>query len=405
MTFITYLQRKSAKKQVIEGNLKSEDYYNNIYAADTLVSNEFSNAVDYDDALAYQNIYNNYNYYDNFSYSSRLRNFYGGSFYPYWRDPFYNSWYPSLYFGYGGYNSFFYDPYFYDPFSYNPYYYDYGYYGGGYGGYYGGGYGGYYGGGYGGYGGYYGFNPYYSYRNEENNVPYVRRERQSNFSSRWNTPSPVSASSRRDGYFSNGLVSGAPRRSATGTQTVGLDARKAASSSATSRMPYTNQSKSEQIGNRNVNSPTTKSTTISRPDYNSVNRTYTPSYNNPRMPTRPSYNNSRVGNESGSVRSQSYPGATKNNIRNNSSVSPGQTRTTPSYNNSRSYSAPSRSSSVGNSGSPRSYSGSGNYSNSEPRSYSSSSPSNSGSSSGGSSYSSGSSSREVSSGSSSSGRR
>jgi hypothetical protein len=105
--------RKSAKKQIIEGNLKSEDYYNNIYAADTLVSDEFSDAVDYDDAYAYQNVYNsnNYNYYDNFSYSGRLRNFYGGSFYPYWRDPFYYSWgYPSFYFGYGGYNPFFYSP-------------------------------------------------------------------------------------------------------------------------------------------------------------------------------------------------------------------------------------------------------------------------------------------------------
>ena len=36
-------------KSVTEGDLKSEAYYDNIYAADTLVSKEYSDAVDYSD--------------------------------------------------------------------------------------------------------------------------------------------------------------------------------------------------------------------------------------------------------------------------------------------------------------------------------------------------------------------
>ena len=39
-----------ASRQVTEGDLKSGAYYDNIYASDTLVSKEYSDAVDYDDA-------------------------------------------------------------------------------------------------------------------------------------------------------------------------------------------------------------------------------------------------------------------------------------------------------------------------------------------------------------------
>jgi len=107
---------------IVEGDLKADNYYDNIYAADTLVSNEFSNAADYNDAGVYNN------YYDNYSYSGRLSRFYGNYFYPYWRDPFYMM--PSFGFNYyGGYP--YYNPYSYDPFYYDPYY-SYGY-----GGYYG----------------------------------------------------------------------------------------------------------------------------------------------------------------------------------------------------------------------------------------------------------------------------
>ncbi|MZP65714.1 MAG: hypothetical protein GT597_06170, partial [Bacteroidales bacterium] len=42
--------RISDRNQISEGNLRSESYYDNIYAADTLVSDEYSDAVDYADA-------------------------------------------------------------------------------------------------------------------------------------------------------------------------------------------------------------------------------------------------------------------------------------------------------------------------------------------------------------------
>jgi hypothetical protein len=121
-------------QQVTEGNLKSGAYYDNIYASDTLVSKEYSDAVDYNDTRDYNNYYD---YYDNYSYAGRLNRFYGNYFYPYWRDPFYYSWYPSFnFYSYGGFPSYFgYDPFYYD-YYYNPYsfYSPYSY---GFGGYYG----------------------------------------------------------------------------------------------------------------------------------------------------------------------------------------------------------------------------------------------------------------------------
>ena len=82
--------RTQAKRQIIENDLRSSDYYDNIYAADTLMSEEYYDAVGYyDDAVNNKGgttIYNNYydNYYD-YSYASRLNRFYGNYFYPYWR--------------------------------------------------------------------------------------------------------------------------------------------------------------------------------------------------------------------------------------------------------------------------------------------------------------------------------
>jgi hypothetical protein len=125
--------RTSERNQISEGNLQSGSYYDNIYAADTLVSEEYSDAVDYADAGSYDN---RYDYYDG-SYSGRLNRFYGNYFNPYWRDPFYSSFYPSF-----GFNSFYsgfpyshYDPFYYDyysPYSYGGFYSPYSY-----GGYYG----------------------------------------------------------------------------------------------------------------------------------------------------------------------------------------------------------------------------------------------------------------------------
>ena len=166
-------------RQVPEGNLRSDAYYDNIYASDTLVSEQYSDAVDSDDARAYGNYYNyNYNFYDN-SYAGRLNRFYGNYFYPYWRDPFYYSWYPSFSFNYyyGGFPYSYYDPFYYDfysPFYYSPYYYRPYYYG------FGGIYNNYF------YGGifnrYYGYYPYYGYHNDygyNDGATYGRRERPS----------------------------------------------------------------------------------------------------------------------------------------------------------------------------------------------------------------------------------
>jgi len=390
------------RQQIVEGNLKSADYYDNIYAADTLVSDEFNDAVDYDDVIANQNSGTNiYNYYDNYSYAGRLNRFYGNYFYPYWRDPFYYSWgYPSFGFGYRG------SPYYYDPFYYDPFYYDYGYYGSYYGGYYGGMYGGYYG--YSPY--YYNYSPFYNnwgyYSNvnkyRDNSVTYGRRERQSTSSTRWNSNvMPSSASSRRDSYISKGTGKDDTRKSVP----VGAPGSRRTISSANSNNAGV---KTDQgIVKSAVSSQdraTTRSSSVSRPEYKSVNRTYTPCYSNPRMSTRPSYNNSRVNTNpsTGSGRSSEYYAPSRTNTnRSSSSVSAGQSRSSSSYRNSGTYSAPARRSvgsssgySSGSYSSGRSYSSSGSSSRD---SYSSGSSGSSGSSSSGSSRSSG--------GSSSSGRR
>ncbi|NLA50418.1 MAG: hypothetical protein GX876_13290, partial [Bacteroidales bacterium] len=82
--------RTQGKKKVVENTLRSEEYWDNIYAADTLVSGEYYDAIDYDDVIVSQggNV-NNYYYLDDYSYAGRLNRFYGNYFYPYWRDPFY----------------------------------------------------------------------------------------------------------------------------------------------------------------------------------------------------------------------------------------------------------------------------------------------------------------------------
>jgi hypothetical protein len=97
--------KSSVNDQIAGGNVKEKDYYDNIYAADTLVSDQYSDAVDYNTQVN-NNDYNNnqgYQYFDDYSYSGRLRMFYGNYFDPYWRDPYYYYGYPSfgLSFGFG----------------------------------------------------------------------------------------------------------------------------------------------------------------------------------------------------------------------------------------------------------------------------------------------------------------
>lgn len=388
--------RVSGSRQIVENNLQSRDYYDNIYIADTLVSDEYNDAIDYE-ALSTQGNVSIYNYYDDYSYAGRLNRFHGNYFYPYWRDPFYYGFgYPSMSFGFG------YPSYYSNPFYYDPFFSDYGYYGGYYGSYY---------------GGYYGYNPYYSYYspfsnygyyssmyrfNDGYSVPYARRDRQSSMSTRWNSNFPASASDRRDSYVSGNTVDA--RRSVAGSTNESSSVRRPLSTTVTSdQNPATSRVRTNTEAVNDASSTgdraATRNAVVSRPDYNSVNRTYTPSYNNPRMSTRPSYNNSRAGT---SVNSENSQATTRTNtVRSNTqNVSPAQSRTNNSYSNQRTYTVPSRRSVESSSGfSPGSGSSSSNRSSS---SYSSGS-------SGSGSYSSGSSgssvSRSSSSGSSSSGSR
>ena len=382
--------RTPVKKQIAEGTLKSEEYYDNIYAADTLVSDEYSDAVDYDDAIiSNAKDVDIYNYYDNYSYAGRLNRFYGNYFNPYWRDPFYYGWgYPSMSFRFGGYPyySSFYDPFYYDPF---------------YSSYYGGYYGNYYGYGYSPYSSYY-YSPYSNWRyssyirDYNNSVTYGRRERQSTSSTKWNSSvSPTSASSRRDGYVSRG----------DGRRTVSTAVNKDAVNA--SDVKSSQNAVRQATPSVNSRAATRNSSTIARPEYNNVNRTYTPSYSNPRMSTRPSYNNSRVNSNTGSSSRSAYPETSRSSSSrsSSSSYSSGQSRSSSSYSSPGSYSMPSRRSVSSGSG-YSSGSSSGSYSSSR----SSSSYSGGGGSYSGGGYSSGSSgsssgSTHSSSGGSSSGGR
>ncbi len=56
--------RPSVREQVSDQNQNAGEYYDNIYAADTLVADEYAEAVDIDDQIVENNIYDNgYDYY------------------------------------------------------------------------------------------------------------------------------------------------------------------------------------------------------------------------------------------------------------------------------------------------------------------------------------------------------
>lgn len=396
----------AANQQPAEGDLRAGNYYNNVYAPDTLVSQEYSNAVDStvnNDRFAGNGGYFNDYYYD-YPYAGRLRNFYGSSFYPYWRDPMYYSWYPSFGFNYyGGYPYYsYYDPFYYDMF-YSPFYY-------GYSGFYGSMF---YGGLFNNYGWPYYNNYYYGYyTNDEGGIQYGRRERPSTLSSRFpgGSYSSVATGSRR----SVSTVSGVP--GTTGSQVTYNSSRRSVSSVPSQDINTSSSRRGIQdqvrTGNGTVSS---QSRNVARPEYNSVNRSYTPSYSNPRMSTRPSYNNTRVNpNVNQNIGSGSYNRVNSNtgtgrtgqiqrynqgSSTRNSYSNSGSLRTGPSsYRSSQSYSVPSRRSS-------ESGFSSGSYRSSSSSSYRSSSSSGSSFSRGGGSFSSGSSSRSSSGSSSSSGGR
>lgn len=392
------------RNRPVERDLRAEEYYDNIYAADTLVSEEYAEAAANGMDAQGGSIINNY-YYDN-SYSSRLRMFYGNYFDPYWRDPFYYSYFPYAAYSYGGwgypYSYSLYDPFYYDPYFYDPFYYGsfsrYGYYGSYYPYYYSSYYSPFYSPFYNRYYGYY-------YNDEVSNVSYGRRERSSTLSTRYNNSvsGGVSSVSRRDSYLSGDVskTDGDAAKSAVETTSAG---RRSISSDINRSTTGTTRAGETQNPVRQSTDAAAGSATrrvaVERPEYNSTSRSYTPSYTNPRTSTRPSYNNTRVGTDnagSGSTRVIQTP----------SGVRSGSSTYSPSRSGSGSsgvYSVPSRSGSSSSSPASRSYSSPGTRSSSYSSGSSYSGSYSGGSSSSGSSSSS-SSGSSRSSGSSSGGRR
>lgn len=406
----------SVNDKVAEQNLSVNDYYDNMYAVDTLVSDQFNEAVRYDDQIIINNNYGGgYDYYNN-SYSGRLNMFYGNYFNPYWQDPFYfNAGYGYPYSGFGlgfGY------PYFRFGFNYGfPYYpfYNTWY---GYGSYYP-----YY---YGGYNPYYyccGYNTGYIY--DDYYVDYGRRERASTMSSRTGNSS-ISAGggySRRDASLTSRAGSSGESRTYAGTESVSTSSRRTDPSTGTgvskSAVPGRTSSQEAAKGaSARSNSSLQEGSSGTRPEYKNSNRTYTPSYNNPRMSTRPSYNNSRssVSEPDSRMNNASYsrtPSGSSSVQNSNNTIksvpSTGGGQRSPAYRpgNPGQYSVPVRRSSdgVGNTSSgsySRSSSGYSSPSRSSGSSVSSGSGSRSSYSSGSSSYSSGSSSNSSGSSSGSS---
>jgi hypothetical protein len=358
----------------------ADKYYDNIYSGDTLVADEYNDAVDFSGSMFYNKDQSPFEYADDYSYSNRLSRFYGNYFYPYWRDPFYYN-YPY----YGG----FYDPYYYDPYFYGGLYFSFGF---GFGGYYP-----YYGYGYYpgyGYGGYYppyygGYPPYYG--DEYVTAGMGRRETYSTLTSNYSNIAP----SRKSGYGGgSGSVSDQRRQSYSSTQSGQVESRRGAGSvQGTNRQGVSSEMRNAEYYQRRAGSVNSNSQ-ATRPEYNSQNRSYTPSYNNPRMSERPSYNNSRVsegsnrsenavsgrpaGNSGSYYRSGSAAGAGSGRMYNQGGGS-GRTGSSASegnsmirYPSSNNYSVPSSSrsegsynsgsSNSGNSGSYRSSGSSGGYS-------------------------------------------
>jgi hypothetical protein len=337
---------------------KPDQYFDNIYAQDTLIADGYNDAVDFNSSTFYQNNNNGaFEYMDDpFSYSHRLSMFYGSTLYPYWRDPFYG-----------------YSPYYYDYYSpyYSPYYgYGYGY---GYGMspyFYGGYYGGYYGGFYGGFGisfgfgsgGYYGgigystgigyYSPYTTYPSES--APATgRRERYSTLSTSYTTVTP----SRKSTYSTSATDGSARRVQGTSQSASGQEYRRMGTGTSTVSQNRTTTGQGTRATNSSARRDVSEMTQpASRPEYNSAERSYTPSYNNPRMSERPSYNNSRMSGSSsnqgayqGTARTPNSIGSYRSNSdgnipgRSSSSFSTGQIRSgSINSGNSGSYSVPSR---------------------------------------------------------------
>ncbi|HQB52105.1 MAG TPA: hypothetical protein PLX62_04280, partial [Bacteroidales bacterium] len=209
----------------VQGRNDGQAYYDNIYAADTLIADEYVPADEYSEYAAGGEQTIVYNYYG--SAADRIYLFSDDYFYPYWRDPFYYSPFSlrlSLGYGYWGpYGSFYswgYDPFYYDyyyPYSYS-YYYPYSYYSP----YYSWGYNPYsyynYYGGYYGYG-YYGYYPWYSgygYPSHYNDGGYVQNiARRGGYSTMSRGSYSNTDTRTKSGYAPSGDINS--RRIASGT--------------------------------------------------------------------------------------------------------------------------------------------------------------------------------------------
>lgn len=392
----------------------TEQYYDNIFAGDTLIADEY---VPYDASVAQEVILKegsaDNNYYNYLSPSDQIYLFNDSYFYPYWRDPFYFSpfstrlsfgynYFGSPYFGGGMYDPFWYDTYMYSPYySYNPYW--------GYNSYWGYGYNPWM------YSGYYN-NGYNYYGSNDVNSNYIARR--GGFSTSMRPGTTGDGRNKAGSSYTQGAVpsrrstygttegtntttrsgSGVSRSSTDGTRTY------SAPNTVTQNPGYTRRESTgittqvRSQGQVPVQGET-RTQSVNRPQYQTTERTYTPSYNNPRMSSRPSYNNSRSTTESGGTTVYNNQGTVRS-----SSGTSGQTRT--QYNNNSSGYTPSRSSSSPVYSAPSRSSGStsvssGSRSSSGGSSYSGGSSSSGSRSSSSGSYSSGSSSGSSSSSSSS----
>lgn len=292
-------------KPTNSGIYASGDELESIYGVDTLMAEDYIDAVGYDDDLAYYGDYDrsvfDYNY--GSGYSSYVNRFYGNYFDPYWRDPFYRGMgygmgygmgmgigygmgygfgYPSMSFYYGmGFPRYFSPFGYYSPYSYYDSFYS----------------------------PYWGYSPYYGYYPGGSGYPSydygvagsASRRSYSTLSRGDAVSSP--AKSRNDIYNNTratrtttdrNTVAGVSERR-TGDRST-TTAGTSASRGVVAQDPDTRRAEAQRsaVTTRTRASAQTGSRTIDKPVYNQTQRSYNPTYTNPRMATRPAYNNSNT---------------------------------------------------------------------------------------------------------------
>ncbi|TFH46709.1 MAG: hypothetical protein E4G92_06080, partial [Bacteroidia bacterium] len=264
--------------QVNSPERSAEKYYDNIFAGDTLIADEY---FPYDEYLAQEGTLGNTsvvnNYYDYMSPSDQIYLFNDSYFYPYWRDPFYYSPFSSrLSFGYNYYGSPFfsgmYDPFWYDSYMYNPYY--------SYSPYYS-----YWG---------YGYNPwilsgnYYNnyYPGNDVNSKYVARRESYSTSARGTYSTSSDPRNKTASSYTQSLSP--TRRTASETGTVNYQRASTVTGTSDQSQVYNRRGATDVAAQTRTQGQVpaqtrTQTQSVNRPQYQTAERTYTPSYNNPRM--------------------------------------------------------------------------------------------------------------------------